>query len=221
MTASQLIKRHIGPLLNRHSDIEVVGRWLVMKPIRHVLRGIVILSRDHDSYFVPQWAVTHFCEPVGNFPLNWGDRLYHDSPSLWLWDDPDMPEYFISRLESVVLPVFHSIQTLDDLGPMSKPGRSPIAISKSTSCAGCRCMPLAATSKPRAPSLMISGMAVPCGAYPVSPRRKSPLWSSRSGRCSTRATERASPANSRHGKRCGSPSYRRALPVSGSLRLFR
>lgn len=115
MTASQLINRHIRPLLVRHPDMEVIGRWIVMKPIRHVLRGIVMLSRDHDSYFVPQWAVTHFCEPVGNFPLNWGDRLFRDSPGLWLWDDPDMPEYFVSKLESVVLPVFRSIQTLDDL----------------------------------------------------------------------------------------------------------
>lgn len=115
MTASQLIKRHIAPLLRHHPDIEFVGRWLVMKPIKHVLRGVVMLSRDHDSYFVPQWAVAHFCEPVGNFPLNWGDRLYRDSPGLWLWDDPEMPEYFLSKLESEVLPVFRSIQSLDDL----------------------------------------------------------------------------------------------------------
>lgn len=115
MTASELIKRRLGPVLKRHPDLGMIGRWIVMKPIRHVLRGIVMLSRDHDSFVVPQWAVTHFCEPVGNFPLNWGERLYRDSPGLWLWDDPDMPEYFISKLESVVLPIFRSIQTLDDL----------------------------------------------------------------------------------------------------------
>lgn len=115
MTASQLIKRHLQPLLARHSDMEVIGRWLVMKPIRHVLRGIVILSRNHDTYFVPQWAVTHFCEPVGHFPLNWGDRIFRDSPGLWLWDDPAMPEYFMSKLEHEVLPLFRSIVTLDDM----------------------------------------------------------------------------------------------------------
>lgn len=114
MTASQLIKRQIAPLLRRYPDMEAIGRWLVMKPIRHVLRGIVIISRNHDTYFVPQWAVTHFCEPVGHFPLNWGDRIYGDA-GLWLWNDPGMPEAFLSKLENEVLPVFRSIQTLDDL----------------------------------------------------------------------------------------------------------
>lgn len=115
MTASELIKRHLQPLLARHSDMEVIGRWLVMKPIRHVLRGIVILSRNHDTYFVPQWAVTHFCEPVGHFPLNWGDRIFSDSPGLWRWDDPAMPEYFIEQIERDILPLFRSIVTLDDM----------------------------------------------------------------------------------------------------------
>ncbi|PWK63562.1 hypothetical protein [Aminobacter sp. AP02] len=115
MSSAQLIKKHLAPLFARHTDLVAAGRWIVMKPIRHVMRGIVLTTWNKGEYFLPQWAVTHFCEPVGHFPLNWGDRLYRDSPGLWLWDDPDMPEYFMSRFERVVLPVFRSVETLDDL----------------------------------------------------------------------------------------------------------
>lgn len=114
MTASQLIKRHIKPLLTRHTDLEIIGRWLVMKPIRHVLRGVIILTRNHDEYFVPKWAVTHFCEPVGNFPLNWGDRIDRETPGLFTWD-PEGVLQLVTQLERDILPIFRSIETLDDL----------------------------------------------------------------------------------------------------------
>lgn len=115
MTASQMIRRHLVPLLKRHSDVELIGRWLVMKPIRLLLRGIVILSWDHDSYFVPQWAVTHFCEPIGRFPLNWGDRIDRDTPGLFRWADPETPAQFMAQIERDILPLFRSMETLDDM----------------------------------------------------------------------------------------------------------
>jgi hypothetical protein len=115
MSANALIKKHLMPLLSKQGDIEVVGRWIMMKPVRHVLRGILILSRDHDSYFAPQWAVTHFCEPIGIFPLNWGDRVFRGSPGLWEWNDPEMPVRFVHNVERDILPLLRSIETLDDM----------------------------------------------------------------------------------------------------------
>ncbi|GLS30521.1 hypothetical protein SAMN04488498_103166 [Mesorhizobium albiziae] len=115
MSANALIKKHLMPLLAGHPDIAVVGRWIMMKPIRHVLRGIVILSREHDNYFAPEWAVTHFCEPVGFFPLNWGDIIHRETPGLFYWNDPEAPAQFVKQIERDILPLFRSIETLDDM----------------------------------------------------------------------------------------------------------
>lgn len=115
MTGNAMIRKHLMPLLRRNDDVEVVGSLIMLKPIRHVLRGIVIMSRDHDRLFIPQWAVTHFCEPIGIFPQNWGDRIHRDTPGIFEWNDPEVPALFVSQLERDILPLMRSIETLDDM----------------------------------------------------------------------------------------------------------
>lgn len=115
------------PALAHLAEIELVQRWIMLKPIHHILRGILIQSRDHDSYFIPRWAVTHFCEPVAVFPLDWGTQIYNPEPKLWTWDDPGMPARFAKLVETEVLPILRRVNTFDDLvefvGRTRLPGR--------------------------------------------------------------------------------------------------
>lgn len=115
MTASAMIRKHIRPLLADHPDLEIVGSLLMLKPIHHVLRGIFVSSCDHDRYFVSHWAMTHFCEPVGWFPADWGERILRPSPGLRLWSDPKESKLFVHQLERDVLTALRSVRTLDDL----------------------------------------------------------------------------------------------------------
>jgi hypothetical protein len=115
MSASRLAKKILMPSLNHHADLHLANRWIAIKPVHHVFRGILIESCDHDSYFVARWAVSHFCEPFGTIPLDWGDRIFDPASGLWLWDDPEMPARFARVLETQILPMLRTVDTLDDL----------------------------------------------------------------------------------------------------------
>jgi hypothetical protein len=41
MTTVRQVKKLLTPLAARHDDLELVGRWLYLKPVRHLLRGLV------------------------------------------------------------------------------------------------------------------------------------------------------------------------------------
>ncbi|MEZ5849035.1 MAG: hypothetical protein R3D68_00100 [Hyphomicrobiaceae bacterium] len=42
MTTAAQVKRMAKPLLARHPDLALVGRMIVIRPVRHVLRAIYI-----------------------------------------------------------------------------------------------------------------------------------------------------------------------------------
>ena len=42
MTTLGQIKRIVGPMVERHPDLVPIGPWLIVKPVRHVVRGILI-----------------------------------------------------------------------------------------------------------------------------------------------------------------------------------
>ena len=92
----------------------LVDGWIMIKPIRHLLRGIIIDRTSSASIFQPAWAVTHLCEPFDTFPLNWGERLFRLKPGNWRWDDPTVPDEFYGIVERETLPFIRAIETLDD-----------------------------------------------------------------------------------------------------------
>ena len=50
------IKRYLKPLLQQRSDLVLVGRRLIIRPVRHLLRG-AFLDRTSDKYRVPHLAL--------------------------------------------------------------------------------------------------------------------------------------------------------------------
>lgn len=113
MTSLTQIKRLANPILAKHEDLELIGRWLVLKPVHHVFRGVVIASSGEARRFRPFWAVVDICEPRERPPLNWGEMFGHPTNNLWFWDDPTIVAAFLAVLNGTVLPILRAIQTLD------------------------------------------------------------------------------------------------------------
>lgn len=114
MTTAAQIKRLVKPLLQRHGELALIGRWIILKPVHHVVRGIVIDSTWEAKRFRPTWAVVDLVEPLESFPLNWGQQFAHPTHKSWKWDDPTIQEALVEALEQEVLPLLRPIETLDD-----------------------------------------------------------------------------------------------------------
>jgi hypothetical protein len=90
----------------------LVGRWLLLRPVSHLLRGILIERTGEASRFRTWWAVAPLCEPEQHFPLNWAVGI--KPTSRWTWRNPKLQEELYSAIEDQALPGLRSIQTLDD-----------------------------------------------------------------------------------------------------------
>ncbi len=114
MTTQRQVKTLLSPLLEAHTDVELVGRWLYLKPVRHLLRAILIERTGEADRFRPWWVVAPLCEPEETFPLNWATPITSQARRLWFWKDDDMSVDLAAAIELRALPNLRSIATLDD-----------------------------------------------------------------------------------------------------------
>jgi hypothetical protein len=117
MTTAAQVKKLVRPLLERHSDLVLVGRWIFVKPVGHFARGILIDRMLDAARFRPQWAVTHLFEASRFFPLNWGEWLDNEAaakPGFWHVSDPELGQSLIREVERHALPPLRAMESLQD-----------------------------------------------------------------------------------------------------------
>jgi hypothetical protein len=110
MTTVAQVKQVVQPLLQRNPDLTLVGRLVVMKPVHHILRGVLISRSLDPKSFVPNWSAVFLFEPNARFHLFWGTRMR----GIWDLGVPDLPEKLADAIEREALPVLRSIITIDD-----------------------------------------------------------------------------------------------------------
>ena len=115
MTTLPQVKKLVGPLLERHADLILVGRIVVLRPVHHIMRGIMIDRTGEADRFNPRWAVNELFEKLNHFPLGLGDRLYRTRPDLWLLSEPGISRALVEVVERDALPRLRAIATLQDL----------------------------------------------------------------------------------------------------------
>lgn len=125
MTTVADVKRLVQPLLERNPDLALVGRLLVVKPVRHLLRGVYIDRSLDPSIFTPTWAVIFLFEPADSFTFNWGDRLYLVSHGPWDVSNKETRTAMTEEIESTALPILRPIESLDDFVALSSRDRFP------------------------------------------------------------------------------------------------
>jgi hypothetical protein len=114
MTTIAQVRRLLAPLLERHDDLTLIGRWLHVRPVSHFVRGVLIDRMTDSDLVVPRWAVAHLFEPRRFIPLGWGDFIGDAKPERWRMSDPSMPEAFGRTVEDVALPVLRGVNTFEN-----------------------------------------------------------------------------------------------------------
>ena len=111
MVTAVQVKGYLQPLLAKHDDLALVGRLLVVKPVHHILRGVLIDRRSWAEAIVPVWFMYHMFGPYPTYYLSWGDRLWG---CVWRTTDTDVGTSLCAEIERLALPKLRPIQTLQD-----------------------------------------------------------------------------------------------------------
>lgn len=117
MTTAAEVKAMVRPLLDRHPDLALVGRFLFLKPVHHFARAVIIGHTYSKDQFDPRWVVLHLFQVRTFFSLSWGDRLVNwrsPLPGIWQMSDPDVQLSLIEAIEEQALPKLRAMKTLDD-----------------------------------------------------------------------------------------------------------
>jgi hypothetical protein len=102
------IKRYLKPLLTKRNDLVLIGRTLIIRPVRHLLRG-VLLDRTGDKY---QFQVWRYINPLlaGGQTVGYGDYVH---PTVWRVWQPFFEPLLLDTLADI-FDYVGGMTTLDD-----------------------------------------------------------------------------------------------------------
>ncbi|SDP13713.1 hypothetical protein [Phyllobacterium sp. OV277] len=113
MTTGAQIRKMVKPLLERHSDLAMVGRFMVVGPIHHLRRGIYLDYCRTPEMFNPRTVVDILIPPSDAGYLGRGDYLTDPGRGFWDATNPDAVQRFFDLLEDKILPRLRSTKTFD------------------------------------------------------------------------------------------------------------
>jgi hypothetical protein len=99
------IKRYLKPLLQQRSDLLLSGRLLIIRPVRHVLRG-AFLDRTTDKYEFRVWS---YIKPLYTDPRGLGFGSYFHPSRVW------EPHFEPELLDALAHDVFDYVGRLTSL----------------------------------------------------------------------------------------------------------
>ena len=120
MTTARHIMNLVAPLLQRHEDLALVGNMVIVKPLHHLLRGIMIDRTGEAARCRPRWIVTELFAKHDHVPLGIGELLHRQS-GLWRLADPDVSEALVEVAERNALPMLRSIATIREYVALAIP----------------------------------------------------------------------------------------------------
>lgn len=113
MTTGAEIRKMVKPLLERHDDLAMVGRFMVVKPIHHFRRGIYIDYCRNPWMFDPRTVIALLIPPIDVVVLGLGDFLSDPKTGYWDATNPDSVQRLFDLLEERILPKLRSTTTFD------------------------------------------------------------------------------------------------------------
>ena len=118
------IRQVVRPLLERNSDLALVGRLIVVKPVRHLLLGVYIGRSPNPLRHVPTWSVILLSDVQKDFGFLWGERV-RGRQRVWQTTDPDVSSAMCEAIEQEALAPMRSIKTFDDFIDLTSKLRNP------------------------------------------------------------------------------------------------
>ncbi len=105
MTTAVQVKQVTRPLLERNGDLALVGRLVVIKPVRHLLRGVFFDRGVDPIIFAPTWFVNFLFKPGAGANDRWGERLYREKGPPRDFNDPIVQDPTGIRIAQRLLPI--------------------------------------------------------------------------------------------------------------------
>lgn len=124
MTTKKQINRLLGELVARNPDLAQSDRFVIIKPLRHVLRSISIgRSTTADT---PQFlcSIGHFFDPTANRQGITLDRIFLEHGAPRRWTEPGMPAAFFEACETRTLPKLRGFDTIEAMLRFRRRGSS-------------------------------------------------------------------------------------------------
>jgi hypothetical protein len=146
MTTIAHVRQIVQPLLQRHADLALIGRYLLITPVHHFTRGIIIDRGSDPKLFVPSTSVSLIFDASARLGMGWGtDLAYFSFEGLdddlakqrkadpkfihWMIDNLSSLEHLV-RVMDVALDTLRSIITLDQMIAFcARPENNPMPLS--------------------------------------------------------------------------------------------
>lgn len=107
--------REISKLvLSRNPELAMVRRVIILTPITHVARFIVLDNLSGKHRFEPTWSVSPLFRCNAGVLSHYSGYLYYPKPMLWDVTNPDASTMLAEAVERVGLPLLRSVQTIAD-----------------------------------------------------------------------------------------------------------
>ncbi|MCA0316764.1 MAG: hypothetical protein LCH88_01725 [Proteobacteria bacterium] len=114
MTTSAELKRYVVPILERFSELGFTGRWLVVKPLQHVFRGILLDATLPRDEYRPQWFAIEMFGSVPSLSPMHGFFLGRRGHGPFSILDPRSLGRLADEIERVALPRLRPIASIGD-----------------------------------------------------------------------------------------------------------
>lgn len=111
MTTRVKVEKLLRSIASSRHDLVVVGPWLILEPVRHVVRGIFIDRTGEANVLQPRWAAINLCGPLERIPLNWGRLIYLEGG--WKWNDPKLSRNLERAIEDDAIPRLKPLETIE------------------------------------------------------------------------------------------------------------
>lgn len=126
-TPAQQIKELSMPLIDRNQDVTLTGgKFLCIQSVGHIARQIRIHNRASRGYFTLEWRLTELYIRGDKFgfggygrSIGMIGRSRQFKPAgqdgVWDWDDPTITEDFVAQVETEVLPLLRSLDSIEKI----------------------------------------------------------------------------------------------------------
>jgi hypothetical protein len=115
MSTTAQMKLVAAPLLEKHDDLVLRGRFLFLKPVRHVIRFILLDGTSGTTDFRPRAGAYIAFEKSDRININFSTYMRHPARgSVWPVFETNHEYSFAEAVSSTVLPQLRSIESIYD-----------------------------------------------------------------------------------------------------------
>ncbi|HQS08329.1 MAG TPA: hypothetical protein PLK13_05835 [Xanthobacteraceae bacterium] len=109
MTTAREIKKIVAPIIDRNPDLSLIGRVLIIKPVHHVLRGVVFNRTSDADCFEIVLSIMILFNRHDDFNLLMGGDIYPPRKGLWLMSNKNIADDVCAKIEQEALPRLRNI----------------------------------------------------------------------------------------------------------------